>query len=721
MNANEILPGYIEEVRTYLPNLTEGLASLRENPAQPDLIEEMHRLVHTIKGASMMVGIPGLSNIALQMETALADILSGKLPFTEEVLQAMVFTVDQFRGYCSDLLRQGVASRQKVRETVLAYRRLRGLPDNEDDAVIASILKGIPDIEGGGIGEAAPDEEDEPETDLQSDTEESVLPGPPKAAPPPELRLSDIPPELLDSFYEEASEHLEGMDRSLQTLENQVTRSGPITENQKEVIRQIRRFVHTLKGSAAVIGLPAVSSWGHTMEDFLDWLYEGASTIGPDIIGVLTESGDLLASIIANPVDPQTPKTRRLQDRYTGIIGGIGRNISTPEIPSSAPSAAPPSPAPINETASREPNDAGIDLFSKQRTLRVSTDRVDELVNLVGELMIAAGGFEQQMNQLAHEIGELETARKRIRDLARELEVGFEVKSLGRPAPNRTAASAAAAHLRDFDDFDALELDRYSELNRIIRHLNESAIDVDAGYHRLTHLHGEFDGHLNRQRVVLSQLQDKMMQMRMLPMSTLTSRLRRTIREVSKTLEKKIRLSILGEDIELDRLVWDKVTDPLMHLLRNAADHGIESPEERKRRGKPATATLEISAAREGNQVVIRVSDDGAGLNYPAIRRKAIQVGFLKREEEITEQALAALIFKPGFSTRDAISEVSGRGVGMDVVRENIQALQGTVRVESRPGKGTRFMIRIPITLAEVRGIRNGTAFQMPPIGPGGG
>ncbi|MFW6372967.1 MAG: Hpt domain-containing protein [Thermodesulfobacteriota bacterium] len=718
MSMNEIIQGYVEEVRTYLPTLTEGLISLKENPDQPEVLEEMHRLVHTIKGASMMVGIPGLSNIALQMEAALTDILSGKLAFSNETLQTMEFTVGRFRDYCSELLDQGVASREKVRETALAYRRLRKLPIEEDEAAITALLKGVPEIEGGGIGEPVPEEKptgepgEEPNTpdfDPRTDPEapQTSASAQTEAEPLPEVRLSDIHPELLDSFFEEAKEHMEDLDRSLQILESQVTEPAPMTADQKEIVRQIRRYVHTIKGSAAVIGLPTVSAWGHTMEDFLDWLYEGASTIDPDILEVLTESGDLLAAIIADPVDPQTPKTRLLQNRFTTLIGAGAAAASGSEQPPDAAPPAPPTAPPSAEPVCREPDDAGIDLFSKQQTLRVGSDRVDELVNLLGELMIAASGFEQQMTRLTHEIAELETARKRIRELARDLEVGFEVKALGGLSQSTVAAAATAAPgpLGDFDDFDDLELDRYSELSRIIRHLNESAIEVGAGYNRLTHLHGEFDGHLNRQRVVLSELQDKMMQIRMLPMSTLTNKLRRTIREVSKILGKQIRLSIIGEEIELDRLVWDKITDPLMHLLRNAADHGIEFPQDREQAGKPATATLEISADREGNQVVIRISDDGAGLDYPVIRRKAIKAGLLNPDREITEEALAALIFKPGFSTRDAISEVSGRGVGMDVVRENIQALKGTVRVASWPGKGTRFTIRIPLTLAAVRAL----------------
>ncbi|QTA80385.1 Two component system response regulator/histidine kinase, CheW domain-containing [Desulfonema limicola] len=343
----------------------------------------------------------------------------------------------------------------------------------------------------------------------------------------------------------------------------------------------------------------------------------------------------------------------------------------------------------------------------QSQTLRVGTEQVDELVNLTGELIIAASAFDQQMNTFMDAVNELELARNRLREIARNMEVGYEVKALGslKNLETKPLKDINAKENEDGAEFDALELDSYSELSMIIRTLNESAIDIGSIYTRYAGLHSEFDGHNNRQRVLLSELQDKMMKVRMLPMSTLSNKLRRTVREVSKMLGKKIRLILIGEDIELDRLVWEKITDPLMHLLRNSADHGIESPEIRKKKNKPLAATIKLDAFREGNQVVIRISDDGAGLNYKNIEKKARQAGFIAQGASVSEQELAALIFKPGLSTSDKISQVSGRGVGMDVVRENIHELKGTVKVASQQDTGTQFTIRIPLTFAAVRAL----------------
>jgi chemosensory pili system protein ChpA (sensor histidine kinase/response regulator) len=196
-----------------------------------------------------------------------------------------------------------------------------------------------------------------------------------------------------------------------------------------------------------------------------------------------------------------------------------------------------------------------------------------------------------------------------------------------------------------------------------------------------------------------------MMRVRMTPMSIIANKLRRTVREVAGNLNKKVRLVIAGDNIELDRLIWEKITDPLMHLLRNAVDHGVEPPALRQALQKPPVATVKLEASREGNQVVIRIADDGAGLNYQAIRATVRKMGLADKVDEISEDDLSRFIFYSGFSTRGKISQVSGRGVGMDVVKENIQNLKGVIRVSSENGKGTQFTIRIPLTLAAVRAL----------------
>ncbi len=703
--VSDIVIGYVEEVRTYIPALRKGLAALRENPEQPELVEEMHRMVHTIKGASLMVGIPGLSHIALQMENALADLLSGDLSVTVQLLDTMKDTISRFQAYCDGLTGDGVQPREMLRETVLAYRRVRELPPDDDEAELAPLLHEIPAFEA-GTGAAADGDEtgaDDLEREMAALAAEEASPSPPET-PPPSAEPPEILPELLESFYEEAREHLDELDSSLNILESQVTEPAEMTPDQKEIVRKIRRAVHTLKGASAVIGLSTIAAWGHIFEDFLDWLYESARSITPEMIAMLMDGGDLMARLVASPQMSQDTRSQALQAQFTGIMGAPETGAPSAE-PSPAPGGVPAETAPPAPTATvlPEPEPGHPDFFTRQtQTLRVSTERVDELVNLTGEVMIVSGAFEQQMNLFMEATRELDVARNRLREIARDMEVGYEVKALGRLG---TGAGGPAAAATAYEDFDSLELDRYSRLSMIIRTLNESVIDVGALFTRLSTLHSDFDGHLNRQRVLMSDLQDKMMQIRMLPMSTLSNKLRRTVREVGKVLGKKLRLVIEGEEIELDRLIWDRLTDPLMHLLRNAADHGIEPPDVRRRINKPAVATLRLAASREGNQVVIRITDDGAGLNYRAITRKARDAGLMGEDEEMAEEELAALIFRPGFSTRETISEVSGRGVGMDVVRENIQSIKGSVRVNSWKERGTRFTIRIPLTLAAIRAL----------------
>ncbi len=912
----EIVREYIEEVKTYIPMLMEGMETLKDRPDKSEVLEEAHRLVHTIKGASSMVGMYGLSHIALQMEDALDEIMDGSLSFDEEAFRVMADTIARFRKYCQLYVAEGVDSRKMLKDTVLAYRRLRGLPEDEDQTALNKVVEAVPEIEGGNgskdvepetavvdeddidlemtdapapdfdasfadefIPEIEPgfdemeiemddfgEEEEEVEIDpelmesfreeasehleglsnqladlelkitgpkkMSAKEKESVReirrfvhtikgaaaviglenisafahkwedmldwvyeragridpemislmlassdlltrivenPRDPKSAtvaemdkkyrlymdqgvqhaqepdtdiqdeikeddevsaePLPEYEseageetqapeeTAEIDPELIQSFNEEAREHLDSLGRLLAQLESGITRREKMSKEVKEALREIRRAVHTVKGAAAVIGLTNISGFAHSLEDLLDWMYETADTIDPEMVSVMLESSDLLERLVDNPNVSRKSQVTELKENYREIMGEPGGKPAEKgeEVPAEEPvqrieTGRPAEPDEEDESEEEETETVFSRTLSGQtKTLRIDTERVDELVNLVGELIIALSGFDQRMDAFREAVNELELSRERLRDIAREMELGYEVKALegktGLPFSFGQKMLTVGGETKEFADFDSMELDRYSALNLIIRTLNESVIDVSAIHNQLTNLHSDMDGNLNRERVLLSELQDKMMRVRMTPMSILTNRMRRTVREVASKLGKKIRLIIEGSEIELDRLVWDKVTDPLMHLLRNAADHGIEPPALRQAMGKPPVATLKLAASREGNQVVIRIVDDGAGLNYEAIRNNIKKLGLSDKYDQLSENELAGFIFHPGFSTRGKITEVSGRGVGMDVVKQNIEELKGSVNIYSESGKGAQFTLRIPLTLAAVRAL----------------
>ena len=743
----EMIKIFIEEVESYIPTLINGLESLKKGAAQSEALEESHRLVHTIKGASSLVGLNGLSHIAFQMEEYLEDIIAGKHEFSDEAFNAMQKTVELFREYCLGYMNKGVASRAMLKETVLNFRRIRGLSIEEDEQSFNKLLESVPENEGFSAEEnieteKSPEPDSELINPLPAVSDVGIESIPPSGSVPlmdgypvdAEGRIEtthlqekdrvEIPPQLLESFYEEAEDHLEDLGRSLNVLDNQVKKTIPISPILREESRRIRRSVHTLKGAAAVIGFQDFATYAHSLEDLLDWLFEDAREISPEIVTVLAESSDLLERIITKPQLLYSGKAQSLRNQHKKILGQkrSKKERTVDESKSDAEQEIKIEPPKILHSKNFAEKNAQTDLFEERsqvddaselsarvtKTLKVDMARFDDLVNLTGELIIALSAFDQKMETFTDSVNDLESYRERLKQIARDLEVSFEVEALEqlRTIPDFSVAnSAKVMQSADFEDFDTLELDRYSELNLIIRKLNESAIDVGALHAQLSNLHSDFDGRITRQRVILSELQAKMMRVRMTPISMITNKLRQTVREVAGSLDKKVKLVVTGEDIELDKLIWEKIADPLMHLLRNAVDHGVEPQELRQSLGKPAVATIKLAASREGNQVVIRIADDGAGLDYPAIQTAVRKMRLSDRVDQMSDDELSHFIFYPGFSTRTEISEISGRGVGMDVVKENIQDLKGVIRVASEKGQGTKFTIRIPLTLAAVQAL----------------
>jgi chemosensory pili system protein ChpA (sensor histidine kinase/response regulator) len=342
--------------------------------------------------------------------------------------------------------------------------------------------------------------------------------------------------------------------------------------------------------------------------------------------------------------------------------------------------------------------------------MRVDLAKVKSLVNIGGELTIALSAFDQDMDDLGSMIGEIDRTHFRLKNSARDLELGYEGKAIEKvdiAGPlSENPDGFMDGEPENLSEFDLLELDRYSELSLIIRSLSETAADTGTISQQLSRIHSGFKGYLHHLRILLSELNEKTMRMRMTPMSSISNRMRRTVRETASQLNKKVHLTLKGEHIELDKLVWDKLAAPLMHLLRNAVDHGVESRAARRKAGKPETADIRLQAAYQGNQVVIRISDDGPGIDYDAIANATIAPDSVKNESDITQKELTDMIFQPGFSTRHTISEVSGRGVGLDVVKENILGLKGSVIVEaSEKDAGTTFLIKLPITMAVIKAL----------------
>jgi chemosensory pili system protein ChpA (sensor histidine kinase/response regulator) len=335
----------------------------------------------------------------------------------------------------------------------------------------------------------------------------------------------------------------------------------------------------------------------------------------------------------------------------------------------------------------REPVAAGAD---RQEMARVDADLLDQLLNIAGEVSISRARLEQQLGSIEFNLGELSRTVTRLKEQLRKLEIETEKQILNKHEDE-------AAHR---SDFDPLELDRYSTIQQFSRALAETASDVASIQQLLETMSGDTQNLLQQQARTVTELQNGLMRTRMVPFQRHVQRLARIVRQAATDTGKRAELIVEGASGELDRQVLERMLPAFEHMLRNAVVHGIESPEERVAHNKPEAGQIELALHREGAEVMVRISDDGAGMNLRAIREKGLALGLIQPDQTLSDEDAMQLVLEPGFSTAGTITQQAGRGVGMDVVATEIKRLGGALHMESQAGTGTRFTIRLPFTLA---------------------
>jgi chemosensory pili system protein ChpA (sensor histidine kinase/response regulator) len=388
----------------------------------------------------------------------------------------------------------------------------------------------------------------------------------------------------------------------------------------------------------------------------------------------------------AESLDEPTVEEPASVDESLAMQEATRAELEPPLAVAPTPAATPPPPVPLPATP------GAVEQRSAERaeTARVDAALLDALLNGAGEINIFQSRLTQQVHSIEFHLGELGGTVSRLREQLRKLEAETEAQILHRHQDDAQIQSG----------FDPLELDRYSTIQQLSRALAESANDV-ASINELLHgLTNEADTLLTQQARVTSSLQSGLMQTRMVPFHRQVPRLQRIVRQACADTGKQAELVVDGEGSEIDRQVLESMLPPFEHLLRNAIAHGIEKPAVRKQRGKPETGQVLLKIRREGSEVIIEVGDDGAGLDLAAIRRKAYEKGLLAENHRITDEQAVELILQPGFSTASELTQAAGRGVGMDVVDNEVKKLGGSMRIETKPGEGTRFLIRLPYTLA---------------------
>ncbi len=489
------------------------------------------------------------------------------------------------------------------------------------------------------------------------------------AAPAAPAHTQGADPELLDIFLEEAADILDSSSAALARWQAE--------PGNRQEVETLLRDLHTLKGGARMVEIGPIGDLAHELE----FLYEGLSA------GLLAPSAELFALL------------QGCHDRLAQMIDAVAEGVpvgSVDKLIERIKSLVHPSDEavlPVALPAGKA--DTVVDPAADM--VKISAELLDDLVNLAGETSIFRGRIEQQVNDARIALSEMETTLERMRDQLRRLDSETQGRILSR--------QQAEAERLGYEEFDPLEMDRHSQLQQLSRALSESVSDLLDLKDTLDSRNQAAHDLMQQQARINTELQQGLMRTRMVPFERMLPRLKRIVRQVAGELGKDVEFIVGNAEGEMDRNVLERMAAPLEHMLRNAVDHGLESREARLLAGKPEKGRITLDLTHEGGDIVFDMRDDGAGVPLDAVRRKAIKRGLLDPNQEISDRDVLQFILQPGFSTAEKITQISGRGVGMDVVHEEVRQLGGSMFIDSTPGAGVHFRIRLPFTVSVNRAL----------------
>ena len=668
-NNEELLKDFFAEAEQQVEQLESNILVIENDPSNHEAIDEIFRAAHTLKGGSATVEMMELSHFTHSVEDVLDEIRSDRVSVDEDVVDLLLTSID-------------------VIKAMLEARQQGAIYEENIDGIIEKLKSYIPEKGAKSVPKKAP----------AKAAPVAPKPAPVQAAAPSNVQGIALPP-LSEDEYEELKSACEGS-QSLWCVAVKFDENNPM---------------NTVGGIQVFAALKAVGNVLKTVPDF-DALYEDQFYENVFYYLASSEKGESIedASFLSD-VTLITDAHLLTDDNYSSSAvevsapvasAPVAAPVASEEKPAAAPLAGQAKADEINEKiaekkteAKAEKKDApatGATHVQQGSILRVDSRRIDNLLNLVSEAVIIKASFNQLAGQTQNELVKFQSVESQFREKFRSL------------------LDELPGYLE--------ELQRGTQINEIKKRLTEQYGDMGNMFDQYEAeskgITGRFRSYTQQLGTIAGELQEGVMKIRMVPINQIFSRFPRVVRDLQKDLNKKINLEIEGEDTELDKSVVEDLLDPIMHCVRNSVDHGIETPEVRKAAGKPETGTVLLKASNEGNLIVIEIKDDGAGIDVEKVRKKAIENGLIHPDKVITDQDAYQLIMQPGFSTADKISNISGRGVGLDVVKTMINNIKGSISINSTKGQGTSFIIKIPLTLAIIQGllVRVGTEIYSIPI-----
>ena len=673
-NNEELLKDFFAEAEQQVEQLESNILVIENDPSNHEAIDEIFRAAHTLKGGSATVEMMELSHFTHIVEDVLDEIRSDRLKVDEDVVDLLLTSID-------------------VIKAMLEARQNGSVYEENIDSIVDKLHGYIPQSGGKAPAKAASKPAAAPKP----------APAPQPVAAAPAASSSIILPSISEEDFAELKQTCEG-NQKLWCIAVKFDESNPM---------------NTVGGIQVFAALKNVGNVLKTVPDF-DALYEDQFYenvfyyLATDAQGAEIEDCAFLSDVTL------ITDAHLLEDYTTGTEAdpAVAKAVkAAPAAPVAKPApAAPVASAPITpsddvpagnmsaaqeellgdilndnvlkpepkEEKKPEPKKEATAAHAQQGSiLRVDSRRIDNLLNLVSEAVINKASFNQLAMQNAAELSRFQSI---------EAEYTERLHSLFDKLPDymeQVKEGASSVEIRKNI------MKEYGSLSNIFDEYESEAKGIS----------GKFRSYTQNLGTIASDLQEGVMKIRMVPINQIFSRFPRVVRDLQRDLNKKIDLVIEGEDTELDKSVVEDLLDPIMHCVRNSVDHGIETPEVRAAAGKPETGTILLKASNEGNQIVIEIKDDGAGIDVEKVRKKAVERDLIHPDNVITEQDAFNLIMQPGFSTADKISNISGRGVGLDVVKTMINNLKGTISINSAKGKGTSFIIKLPLTLAIIQGL----------------
>ena len=638
----DILPIFLEEAEELMEGIDESILEWSESPEVSAPLDNLLRHLHTLKGGSRMAGLNSLGEYTHNFESYLIGIQSK--PGDLDV---------QFFARLNQ-------EQDEITRRIEIYQKLANGEATDDELT--------------SMRDSASTEPQEPSTttdvEVTASTPAAVAVQEPETI---ELPADHVDDDILPIFLEETEELLEGIDESIQSWSEAPASS--------EHLDNLLRHLHTMKGGSRMAGLNSLGEYTHNFESYL--------------IGIQNKPVELNEQFFALVNQHQDEITRRVEI-YTRLASGEASgeelaSLMTATTTTEADSLSGDSPQSVEEPvqeAEAEQDKQGTGVAA-QEMVRVSADLLEELIGLAGESSINRGRIEQQISDFGDALEEMEDTINRIRDQVRRLEIEAESRE------------TLIQQTGDGDSsFDELEMDRYTMLQEISRTLSEGSSDMLDLKDTLVNRSQDTETLLHQQARIASELQEGLTRTRMVPFAKLIPRLRRIVRQVSGEVGKSVRFDAFNVEGELDRSVLDRIVAPLEHMLRNAVDHGVESAEKRLASGKSEQVRISLRLSREGGYVILTISDDGGGIAVDAVRTKAIERGLISADSQVSDREVMQFIMHAGFSTAQKLTQISGRGVGMDVVGSEIKALGGSMTIDSTLGVGTEFTISIPFTVS---------------------